>query len=360
MITQDLKGGGSVTLQQAINSQVSDAHAAAHMAHMNGDDGMVSDHANLLNLFPDASDPDVAVALNGGSWFDASTWSTGKVPVDGQSVYIPAGVSVVYDDVSNQRLDKVAVDGELHFAVATDTKMVVDTLLTGPSSVLTIGTENNPVQNNVTAEILIHRDNGPINVAEDPSQLSKGVVTHGAVSIAGQDKDDYVNVSDYPEKGDTFLTFSERPDGWKVGDKLVVAGTKFVGENEFQDEVVTIKSIVNLGNGNFRVNLNETLQYDHIPPDNSVGVEFNVPVANYTRNVQIGTEINDSDYTDDGKTVPIDERGHVMFMHNPNVSVQNAEFIELGRTDKSQLLDDDDNVAGRYAVHFHRTGGEVG
>ncbi|MBM7069100.1 G8 domain-containing protein [Actibacterium sp. 188UL27-1] len=356
---QDLVGGGSVTLKHAIASQTSDTHGAAHDAH-HGDSGLMKDHSSLLDLFPDASDPKVAVALNGGSWFDPGTWSTGKVPQDGQSVYIPKGVSVVYDDVSNNRLDKVAVDGELHFAVAKDTKMMVDTLMTGPKSVLTIGTEDNPVKSNVSAEIIIHRDNGPINVAEDPTQLSKGVVTHGVVRIAGQDKDDHLKASDAPEKGDNFLIFDERPDGWQVGDKLVVAGTKLISANEFQDEVVTIKSISKLGNGDYKVNLDQTLKYDHTPPDNSAGVEFKIPVANYTRNVTISTEIKPSDYMDDGKTVPIDERGHVMFMHNPDVDVQNAEFLELGRTDKSKVLHDEDNVAGRYALHFHRTGGEAG
>ena len=108
--------------------------------------------------------------------------------------------------------------------------------------------------------------------------------------------------------------------------------------------------------------IDRPLQYDHTAPEDFAGVDFQVPVANYTRNIRIGTETGDSAYLDDGKTVPIDERGHVMFMHNGDVSVQNAEFYELGRTDKSILLDTEGgtNVAGRYALHFHRTGGEVG
>ena len=98
------------------------------------------------SCFPTAGASAVAVALNGGSWFDPGTWSTGKVPGDGAEVYIPEGISVVYDAQSDARLDRIGVDGGLHFAVDTDTKLVVDTLLTSPSRSLTIGVEGNPVR----------------------------------------------------------------------------------------------------------------------------------------------------------------------------------------------------------------------
>jgi hypothetical protein len=72
-----------------------------------------------------------------------------------------------------------------------------------------------------------------------------------------------------------------------------------------------------------------------------------------------------------------------MFPHNQDVEIHNVRFSELGRTDKTQPLDDfrfdfhdggdgDDapataeivslggsNIRGRYAVHFHRTGTDM-
>ena len=345
---------GSVTLAEAIAQQ--DAAMMHAKMHVHSDDGAKkSEHIALLEQFPDASNPKVAVALNSGSWFDPATWSTGKVPTDGQSVYIPEGVMVKYDKVSDVKIDTVGVDGALHFATDTDTRLMVDSLFTGANSHFTIGTDDRPVEKGVQAEIIIHRDNGPIDISDDPLQLSKGVVTHGKVEIAGQDKADFLMAADGMKAGDTVVYFDDAPTGWQVGDKLVVAGTKYVADNTFQDEVVTIKSIKDVG-GVYAVELNQALKYDHIPPENSSDVEFEVPVANYTRNVFIGTETDGNQYLSDGKTVPVDERGHVMFMHNDDVSVQNAEFFELGRTDKSERLDDVDNHAGRYALHFHRTG----
>ena len=356
--SQDLAGGGSTTLADAIASQkASTSHGTAH-AH-GTDAAKQAEHTQLLDLMPKAGAANVAVALNGGSWFDPQTWSTGKIPGDGASAYIPAGISVVYDEVSDARLDRIGVDGELHFAVDTDTRMVTDTLLTGPSSVLTIGTKDNPVQKGVSAEIVIHRDNGPIDVKDDPGQLTKGVVTHGAVSIAGQDKADHVRAVVDPSAGDTTLIL-DGAKGWEVGDKIVVAGTKLVGENKFEDETVTVTGIQSRGDGTYAVSIDTPLAHDHDTPADFNGVKFEVPVANYTRNVSIGTETDAAAYTDDGKTVPIDERGHVMFMHNGDVTVRNAEFYELGRTDKSEVLDTEGgtNVGGRYALHFHRTGGD--
>ncbi|MEO0360520.1 MAG: Ig-like domain-containing protein, partial [Pseudomonadota bacterium] len=101
--------------------------------------------------------------------------------------------------------------------------------------------------------------------------------------------------------------------------------------------------------------------------------ELSVYVGNSSRNVTISSEN------------PEGVRGHVMFMHNPDVSVRFAEFDELGRTDKSkpintnELWDADDgsfrgpgddligtarnpgteNVEGRYSVHVHRAGAEA-
>jgi hypothetical protein len=57
------------------------------------------------------------------------------------------------------------------------------------------------------------------------------------------------------------------------------------------------------------------------------------------------------------------DRGHVMFMHNPNVGVYDSSFTDLGRSRKDIAITDPDgqgggleNVRGRYALHFHRTG----
>ncbi len=377
---QDLTGSGSTTRAEAIQMQQDALSGAHHSAHTD-DSVMQGEHLNLMNLMPDASDPNTAVAVNGGSWFDGATWAGGSVPGAGADVYIPHGISVVYDGTSTAELGTVGVDGGLHFAVDTDTRLEVDSLLTGSSSALTIGVQENPVHPDVSAEIVIN-DN-PINLSEDPSQLGNGVVTHGAVEIHGAAKAPYLKLAVEPEAGDTTLVLEGDVGSWQVGDSLVVMGTQYIGNDsdgilQTQDEEVTITAI-DAESG--VVTIDRALQYNHTTPDyvgrDGIDNELSVYVGNSSRNVTISSENPDG------------VRGHVMFMHNADVEVRYAEFDELGRTDKSipintnELWDEndwenrgpnikngpgdvvgtprnpgDENPEGRYALHIHRTGAE--
>ncbi|MEM7522605.1 MAG: G8 domain-containing protein, partial [Pseudomonadota bacterium] len=317
-------------------------------------------------------------AISSGDWSDPSTWEGGRIPDAGADVYIPQGIAVRYDVNSDAELHFVRVDGGLHFATDVDTRMEVDTLLTDYASHLTIGTAEQPVEPGVQTEIVIV-DNGAIDLSVDPSQLSRGVVTHGVVEIHGAAKAPYLKLAVEPEAGDTTLTLEGDVGSWQVGDSLVVMGTQFVGDDsdgilQTQDEEVTIVAI-DAATG--VVTIDRPLSYDHTTPDyvgrEGLDNELSVYVGNSSRNVTISSEN------------PEGVRGHVMFMHNPNVEVRYAEFDELGRTDKSlpintnEVWDDDDisghngatddmlgtarnpgteNVEGRYALHIHRAGAE--
>ncbi|MEO0335772.1 MAG: G8 domain-containing protein, partial [Pseudomonadota bacterium] len=265
---------------------------------------------------------------------------------------------------STADIDRIGVDGELHFSVSKTTLLYVDTIITGPGSKLTIGSHQQPVGESVRARILIHRDNGPIDASEDPSRLSKGIVTHGIVRIAGQDKADHLKVAadSHPRKGDNSIFLDERPYGWVAGDLVLVTSTNntFVNQDavEYRDEIVKVIAIRRLSSERYRVEFAEPLQFDHVPPAHRHPTQvLRVSVANLSRNVTIGTSRGKvlPLYSASGNTIPVEERGHLMFMHNDDVSVQNAAFVELGRTDKSKHFSST-NVPGRYALHFHRTG----
>ncbi|MEM8501863.1 MAG: PA14 domain-containing protein [Cyanobacteria bacterium P01_D01_bin.1] len=320
----------------------------------------------LLDLLPHSEA--THVAANSGSWFDPDTWLPKEVPPANAKVLIPYGKTVSYDGKSDQTIKIIRVDGNLEFATNKDTELVVDTLITDTKSNLQIGTEENPIQAGNTARIIIDGSE-PIDKDWDPTQVSRGVVTHGRVRIFGQEKDDFVTLAKDAKAGDSQLVLKAPPEGWEVGDKLVLGGT---GRNEngshadnskFQDEELTITSIkgniVEFTNDDVdSPSENKVLRFDHVRPE---GYEdkLNLYVANTTRNVSIETG--------DAEQVPIQQRGHTMFMHNPDVIVQNAGFYSLGRTDKSKLIDDvgtnrdgsvgrGTNVRSRYAFHFHKTG----
>ncbi len=338
-----------------------------HHAHHN-DPSKHREHMALLDLAPDSKA--THIAINQGSWFDANTWKNGQIPNNQANVIIPDGVQVTYDGESEASLRTLRVDGQLDFAHDKNTKMEVDTFVVAPKGTLTIGTENKPIQGDKTARIII-ADNGAIDQKWDPEQLSRGIISHGKVSIHGQEKTSHLKLAEDAMTGDTELILAEKPLNWKVGDTLVLTGTKHVLDQwngqklvwqGTQDEEVKIAGI----EGN-RILLDRALEYDHDTPRE----DLKASVANYSRNVIIETK--------NAESLPANQRGHVMFMHSDDVDVRYAEFYELGRTDKSKLLDDfaldnngsrildangnplngnRTNIRGRYSIHFHRTGVE--
>ena len=198
------------------------------MDHGNGgtphadDPSKAMEHMAVLNLVP--IEGATHTAVNSGSWFDPNTWDNGQVPGAGAKVVIPEGVEVIYDGESAVSLFTVRVDGALEFATDRDTFMEVDTFVVTPSGRLTIGSIDNPVDANVKAVIQI-ADNGPIDVNWDPMLLSRGVISHGEFEVHGAEKASFLRVATDPRAGDVSITLEAPPEGWQVGDKLVLTGT---------------------------------------------------------------------------------------------------------------------------------------
>ncbi|MBU2994045.1 G8 domain-containing protein [Octadecabacter sp. 1_MG-2023] len=334
-----------------------DAVRAQPEAHMHDDDSdKMAEHMAAMDLTP--RDEATHIAVSDGDWFDANTWHNGEVPSDDARVLIPEGLSVNYDDLGEARLFTVRVDGELTFATDQDSEITFDTLIVSTTGRLEIGTEEAPIEQGYSVELIV-ANNGPIDVEWDPMLLSRGIVSHGDASIHGAVKDSHEKVIDDPMAGDNTLTFDEIPEGWEIGDTIVIAGTSYEGHKwdndikavrhyESEDEVRVITDIVD-----GTVHLDTALEYDHDAPRD----DLQTSVANYTRNVTVGTE--------DPDDAEVHERGHVMFMHSDEVDVRYAAFNDLGRTDKSEdsfqvddfdTIESDSNVQGRYSLHLHRTG----
>ncbi len=361
-----------------------------------GDPGKDAEHADFEALAAIADNPPAGsgglfTAIASGDWSDPATWADGRVPtVTDGFVVIPEGIVVTYDAMGTTRLAMVRVDGTLNFATDHDTRLIVDTLLVDTTGTLTIGTHDQPVAAGVTAGIhfsdsrFIDRvDHVAGDLDNDPKQLSLGLVSHGAVEIHGAAKTEHLEVASAPMAGATTIRLAAAPVGWQVGDTILLTGTHHVARGseaidptnptawQTEDETFTITAI----NGR-TVTLDHPVRHDHDTP----GPEFAASVANLTRNVEFRSLQPDDTAT----------RGHVMLMHNDHVSVENAAFIDLGRTDKSRDLDDfemvsdtrtsldtDDrltengvdvkadaaditNARGRYPLHLHRVGTDPG
>jgi Ca2+-binding RTX toxin-like protein len=325
-------------------------------------------HAELLKLVPHSQA--THIAIKDGSWFNASTWQGGKVPTNGAHVLIQEGVSVTYDQESNARLETIRVDGALKFSSQVNTKVLVDTFVIAPEGELQIGSETDPVRANVKAQIIFTAD-GAIDRSVDPTLLGRGLISHGKARIYGADKSEFLALQSQATAGDNVIVLKEVPQGWRVGDQLVLGGTEYrygqsdADNSRFRDEELTITGIsgnrVFFTNNDTKSGNNTVLRFDHKLPDVAEKDQLELYVANTTRNISFETE--------NAGSVPTQERAHVAFLHNPDVVVENAGFYNLGRTDKTKVVDDPGtnvdgsvgggtNPRGRYALHFHRTGAD--
>lgn len=319
---------------------------------------MMKEHMAALALVPYSQATHVAVRE--GAWCDPDTWHNREIPGDDAHVVIPEGQSVTYGVISPARISTLRIDGELSFSHRKSTLLIVDTIYVDSRGVLEIGTLESPINAADYAKILF-ADNGDIDTSRDPMLLSRGLISHGKTMIHGARKTAFVELADNPTSGDSTLALAAAPDNWTVGDTLVLTGTRYSGwkwnnsekrttYHGTRDEVRKIKSI----SGKL-VELDWPLEHDHLSPRS----DLKARVANFTRNVLFASE-SDED-------LPVHQRGHVMFMHNPDADIRYAEFRELGRTDKSvanfdiqdiEKVTPDSNTRGRYSFHFHRTGTE--
>ncbi|MEM7532370.1 MAG: G8 domain-containing protein [Chloroflexota bacterium] len=286
-------------------------------------------------------------AVQSGNWSDTATWG-GSLPNEGAIVSIPQGIVVMVDAVFTTKVKLITIDGELQFANTVNTELWVDTLVSNATGRLEIGTAASPITASVTAKV-VFADFGAIDRTVDTAQLSRGAVLHGQTEMYGTEKTSWTTLATQPAAGATQLLLSTTPIGWQVGDELVVAATD--PKDPTSDEVVRIAAI----NGT-TVTLDAALQKDHI----AFAADLDVHVANISRNIEFSSE-----------NAAIAHRGHIMFMHTHDVSINYARFYQLGRTNKRIPLDDftwpqlddappmaleGDNIRGRYSIHFHRGG----
>ncbi|WP_299551733.1 G8 domain-containing protein [Seonamhaeicola sp.] len=311
-------------------------------------------------------------AAQSGNWSDAATWG-GSVPADDARVLIPNGITVTVNDIIPEKMKsiRIANGAKLQYATNVNTELRTEYLVSEMGGSFEIGNSTNKVAANVTAR-LIFAWRGGTTKSQDPSRFAPGAVLMGPVRMHGAEKTSWTTLAVHPTSGTSQLSLGTTPTGWRVGDELVVAGTDI---NDYRsDEKVSINSIAGS-----TVTLSAALTKNHQPPSQLTGM-VDVHVSNNTRNVVISSE-NPSVAALSGTNGFGKPRGHMMFMHNPNVILKYIETENTGRTDKAIDLDDWSvplegeegqpdprwsttvpypagpgmNPRGRYSIHFHRT-----
>jgi len=379
-------------------------------------------------------------AVKNGDWFAAATWSTNSVPNTGAIVYIPQDKTVNYQGSSEAHIFAIRVDGTFNCTQTNanqTTKLVFDTFFGMQNSFVKI-LANNATDGKIEIEIkpfdletyrngtniwssnqeshfrdnntvtqktrtgvgddryntIEQANNGDFRIVEsagttvddgvgvlgrynwDPTQLSLGFVTMGQLEIIGQEKLNMVQLSKDALSGETSIEVKEIPQNWQINDDLAITSGGNANAPNNGEDLVKIQNI----NGTV-ITLQSSLNKNH---EGKLSEDLHCYVGNLTRNIVFKSP----------STNVVTQRGHVMAMHNDtNVQIKNAQFKELGRTDKSKLLDDFiwdkwlepkvfvskvsplgqeiaemkatpanelTNSRGRYSIHLHKLGTAYG
>lgn len=327
-----------------------------HVGHASGphphDELKRREHVAVMELV--ASDRATDLSARSGAWSDPATWQHGRVPERGARVWIQSDHEIrLARRIDDAWFHWVRVDGTLAFDGDVDTRLRVGTLVVGEPGRLEIGTAQRPVRQDRTAE-LVFADLGPRDRREDPFDIGRGLVCHGALAIHGSPRASHAVPGEALRAGLAALSFAEAPGHWRVGDRLLFPASDLAAD---RDE---LRRIAALSSDGRRIELDRPLQWAHPAPEG-----MRIPVGNLTRNVVLRSENPDE----------LERRGHFMVMHTHRpVTIDGAAFLDLGRTDarRAHTIPDvdadgrlvpgsDANTQGRYALHFHlRSGAERG
>jgi len=259
-------------------------------------------------------------AVKGGLWSDASIWSGGALPREGDVVTIGKGVDVVLD-VSPPPLHGINLDGTLRFADDRDLELTTEWILLRGE--LQIGTESRPHTRKATITLT--------NNVPDENIMGMGdrgiMIVGGTLNLHGNRKNAWTKLARTAEKGSTRIEVLDASE-WRVGDEIVLASTDFNPRQAEKRRITRIRGNV--------ITLDRPLEYMHFG-EITYGVDERGEVGLLTRNIRIQAS-EDAEKTWFG--------GHIMGMAGSRMTVSGIELYRMG-----QHL-----TLARYPIHWHLMG----
>lgn len=284
-----------------------------------------------------------------GAWSDPATWG-GRTPRAGERVQISTGHIVTYDVESQDALRMVHVSGTLKFSREKNTLLEVGLLRVAPGDVcsedgfdchdeavtpangalpaLEIGTPNEPIPVGISAKIRLRYFEGM-----NRETLPAIVACNGRWDIHGAPMPrTWLKLNATAQSGSNNVSLEKAPDGWRVGDRVIVTGSS---EREFSAAVDkaerggyagTTEERVITGIEGSNVVLDRPLERSHF----GEGM-MKSEMAVLSRNVVVES------------AEPTGTRGHTMYHRDSSGGISYAEFRHLGKR----------GVLGKYAIHFH-------
>jgi hypothetical protein len=186
-------------------------------------------------------------------WSDPNTWKyVGAMPIDGSvpspipgpgaTVLISSNSIVLVDGIFTSPLHAIRDDGTLRFDPHANTLLSVDTIIVEPIGTFEMGTDPTKADplsptgmgQRIDADKhakIIFADPGPIDLNWDPLQFSRGLVSHGDVSIFGSTVTSFEQLATNAKAKDKTLVLANAPTGWTPGDRVILTGDTAANSN---------------------------------------------------------------------------------------------------------------------------------
>lgn len=307
---------------------------------------------------PEVAGGAIVTSIQAGDWSDAATWGDSP-PTAGDVVVIEHDVSF---DVATEVYDLVIYPGgRLRFRTDLDTRLTVGTLQVLEGAALEIGRRQQPVADDVLAEIVF--TDRPIDTAVDPGQYGNGLIVLGEATLHGAPvSTNFARLALEPAAGDLTLEVARPVLGWQPGGRVVVPDSRQADprpEKGFVSQTETAEIAAVSPDGR-TLTLAAPLAHAH-PGARDVDGELDyLPHVAYLASNLVLLSEN-----------PGGTRGHAQFLHRADADVRFVLFRDLGRTTAEELdptvFDEDGNATyigtnqpGRYPLHAHHlTGPEI-
>eukprot|EP00007_Cunea_sp_BSH-02190019_P009900 CAMPEP_0174228976 /NCGR_PEP_ID=MMETSP0417-20130205/58_1 /TAXON_ID=242541 /ORGANISM="Mayorella sp, Strain BSH-02190019" /LENGTH=3668 /DNA_ID=CAMNT_0015306471 /DNA_START=321 /DNA_END=11327 /DNA_ORIENTATION=- len=272
-------------------------------------------------------------------WSEAATWVSGRLPVAGDSVLVPAGQHILLD-VSPPPLQLVVIEGSLSFEDASDLKFEAGSMFVNAGGRLAVGSEAAPFTHR--AEIVLTGDDSQ---AEIPIYGTKNIaVRSGTLDLHGLPvQHTWSRLASSAAAGATSLAVQGDLSDWAAGAQVVVASSTYSME---EAEVRTLSAAPSYDGPSDSSTLlfDEPLQYAHHgETETHGGLELNLraEVGLLSRNVVV---------RGDDSSAAAQFGGQIMLhSEGDDSSVGRLSYVEARDMGQAFKL-------GRYPVHFHMIG----
>lgn len=159
-------------------------------------------------------------------WSDQTTWGGEFAPVDGDLVYLPAGLNLLVDIDKSPVLKAVLVEGSLIFAPETDPdheRFFDAYYIFIRNGSMEVGTKKYPYTSKITFTM-----HGNVSDPFLPIYGNKVIgVRHGILDMHGIERNPTWTVMEATAtKGESKITLSRAVD-WKVGEQIGIAPTSY-------------------------------------------------------------------------------------------------------------------------------------